>query len=213
MVSRLPEALASSILHDIERPSSPVAQVLRSAVPPAGEPAARPAGAAGAGGAEAELRDLIREGCEVLALLPEGLAAGLVDGLERAVAESPVCAVIRRAATPVAPAPAPRPGGDAAADGAGGVIRPFAEAEAVPAAGRPRQLPSVVVADGYDAGAGRREGPARRASDAYEVEREQELQTMALRLETAYEALEQQRRAHDAAMLQARPAGAAGLGP
>ncbi len=199
------------IINDIERPSSPVAQILRSAVPLADAPAdtpaavapaARPPGPTDTADTESELRDLMREGCAVLAQLPEGMAADIIDGLEHAP-ESPVCAVIRRA-TPIAPAP--EPASETADDGAeaegGDGIRPYVEAEAVPGAGRARQLPSVVGAEPFDAAGARREEAARRPSDAYEVEREQELQTMALRLETAYEQLEEQKRAHDAAIQQ-----------
>ncbi len=202
IVSKLPEALALGIINDIERPSSPVAQALRSAVPPAGEAAARPPSATDT---DAELKDLIREGCEVLAQLPEGMAADIIDGLEHDL-ESPVCAVIRRA-TPIAPAPAPLPAGDAAGDAEGGGIRPYAEVEveAAPGAGRARQLPPIVLAEAFDAAAGRREEAGRRESDAYETSREQELQTMALRLETAYEELAAQKRAHDAAIQQVQP--------
>ncbi len=215
IMSKLPEALALGIIKDIERPSSPVAQMLRTAVPPAGAPAVRPSSATDSAETEAELRNLIREGCEVLEQLPEGMAADIIDSLKHSP-ESPVCAVI---ATPIAPAPAPAPfpGDDAAVDGAeGGGVRPYAEAEteaevgAGPGAGRARQLPPAVSAEVYNAAAGRREEAARRVSDACKAGREQELQKMALRLETTYEELAQQKREHDAA-IQKVPMRAPGL--
>jgi hypothetical protein len=230
------------IMHDIERPSSPVAQILRSALPPGdplppldpspappaapapGPPAPRPPAAAGAAEAESELGDLMREGCVVLAQLSEGLAAGLIEGLEHAP-ESPLCAVIRRA-TPVppapepapapapvpapAPAPAPGPAIDATHGGAGGEaggegIRPYVEAG--PSGGRSRQLPALVTAEEYETHGTRREEAARRPSDGYDTAREKELQAMALRLESACAQLEEQKQAHDAAIQQVPPCG------
>ena len=143
----------------------------------------------------------------MLSQLPADMAAAIIGDLERPA--SPVTAAIRHAApadtpAPRPPPPAPAPPLDVALDAAAGTggtdagegIRPYAEGS-----GGARQLPAVVVGDGYDAG-GAGEAGRRRPSDAYEDEREQELRTMGLRLETAYAQLEEQRQAHEAAIRQ-----------